>query len=173
MREKETNYFHSLEKRHYNSKTIRNLVTDDGTRISTDVEILQEAKNFYESLYTSITDKELSNEYDDIFFPENIEAKLTDDQKLSCEGELSAAQCFECLKTMEMGKSPGTDGLPAEFYQVFLERRVNAFTCISEFIFLQRSSLHFTTKGFNNLDSEEKQTSAVPKKLETYKSIEL
>ena len=117
--ERNTKYFHSLEKRHYNSKTIRNLVTDDGTRISRDVEILQEAKKFYKSLYTSITDKELSNEYDDIFFPENIEAKLTDDQKLSCEGELSAAECFECLKTMEMGKSPGTDGLPAEFYKVF------------------------------------------------------
>ena len=53
------------------------------------------------------------------FFPENIEAKLTDDQKLSCEGELSAAECFESLKTMEMGKSPGSDGLPAEFYKVF------------------------------------------------------
>ena len=48
-----------------------------------------------------------------------MEAKLTDDQKLSCEGELSAAECFESLKTMEMGKSPGTDGLPAEFYKVF------------------------------------------------------
>ena len=80
---------------------------------------MQEAKNYYESLYTSIIDKNLSNEYDDIFFPENMEAKLTDDQKLSCEGELSGAECFESLKTMEMGKSPGTDGLPAEFYKVF------------------------------------------------------
>ena len=114
-----TKYFHSLEKRHFNSKTIRNIVTDDGTRISTDVEILQEAKNYYKTLYTSITDKEFSTEYDDIFFPENIEAKLTDNQKLYCEGELLAAECFESLKTMEMGRSPGTDGLPAEFYKVF------------------------------------------------------
>ena len=45
--ERNTKYFHSLEKRHFSTgKTIRNLVTDDGTRISTDVEILQEAKNF-------------------------------------------------------------------------------------------------------------------------------
>ena len=116
MRGKEIqNISTGLEKRHFNSKTIRNLVTDDGITIFTDVEILQEAKNYYESLYTSITDKELSNEYDDIFFPENIEAKLTNDQKLSCEGELSAAECFESLKTMVMGRSPGTDGLPAEF----------------------------------------------------------
>ena len=83
-----------------------------------DIEILQDAKNVCESLYISITDKELYNEYDDTFFPENIEAKLTDDQKLSCKRELSAAECFETLKTMEMGKSPGTDGLSADFYNV-------------------------------------------------------
>ena len=70
--ERNTKYFHILEKRHFNSKTIRNLVTDDGTRISTDVEILQEAKNCYESLYTSITNNELCNEYDDIFFPKTL-----------------------------------------------------------------------------------------------------
>ena len=117
--EKKYKIFPQWEKRHFNSKTIRNLVTDDGIRIFTDVEILQEAKSYYESLYTSIIDKELSNKYDDIFFPEKIETKLTDDQKLSCEGELSAAECFESLKTMAMGRSPGTDGLPAEFYKVF------------------------------------------------------
>ena len=109
-----------------------------------------------------------------VFFPENIEAKLTDDQKLSCEGELSAAECFESFKTMEMGKSPGTDGLPAESYKVFWNDLSSAaFTCISEFVFFQRPSLHCTTKGFNNLVSEEKQTSAVFKEMETYKSIEL
>ena len=71
--------------------------------MSTDVEIFHQTKNYYEYLYTFIVDKELSNEYDDIFLSENIKAKLTDDQKLSCEGE---------------------------------------------------PSLYFTTKGFNDLDSE-------------------
>jgi len=80
---------------------------------------LKEAKNYYESLYTSFTNKEPSDKYDDNFFPENIEAKLTDDKILSCEGELSAAECFESLKTMVLGWSPGTDGLSAEFYKVF------------------------------------------------------
>ena len=70
--ERNTKYFHSLEKRHFNSKTIRNLVTDNGTRISTDVEILQEAKNYYESLYTSFTNKETSNEHDDISLPKTL-----------------------------------------------------------------------------------------------------
>ena len=119
MRGKGTENFPQFRKGTFNSKSIRHLVTDNGTRISTDVEILQEAKNYYESLYTSLTNKEPSNDQDGIFFSENIEAKLTDHQKLSCEGELSAADCFESLKTMRLGRSPGTDGLPAEFYKVF------------------------------------------------------
>ena len=36
-----------------------------------------------------------------------------------CEGPLSVRECFEAVKSMESGKSPGTDGLPAEFYKVF------------------------------------------------------
>ena len=82
-------------------------------------------------------------------------------------------ECFESLKTMELGRFPVTDGLPAEFYKVFLEQCVNISTCFSEFVLFQRPSLHFTTKRFNNFDSEEKQTSAVFKKLEVYKSFEL
>lgn len=74
---------------------------------------------------------------------------------------------------MELGRFPVTDGLPAEFYKVFLEQCVNISTCFSEFVLFQRPSLHFTTKRFNNFDSEEKQTSAVFKKLEVYKSFEL
>ena len=35
--ERNTKYFQSLEKRHFNGETVRNLVTDDSTRIFTDV----------------------------------------------------------------------------------------------------------------------------------------
>lgn len=35
-------------------------------------------KNYNESLYTSITENKLLNEYDEIIFPGNIEAKFTD-----------------------------------------------------------------------------------------------
>ena len=42
--EKNTKYFHNLEKRHFNSKTIRYLQSANGKKLSTDVEILEEAK---------------------------------------------------------------------------------------------------------------------------------
>ena len=46
-------FFFELEKRHFNSKTIRNLKIDDNTTLNTDKEILNEAKRFYQALYTS------------------------------------------------------------------------------------------------------------------------
>jgi len=36
-----------------------------------------------------------------------------------CKGLLTEKECSEVLKIMELGKSPGMDGLPAEFYKVF------------------------------------------------------
>ena len=39
--------------------------------------------------------------------------------KKKCEGLLTEKECLEAVKSMESGKSPGTDGLPAEFYKVF------------------------------------------------------
>ena len=115
--EKNTKYFHNLEKRHFNNKTIRYLQSANGKKFSTDEEILDEAKNYYEHLYTT-TSVDVSD-YDNLFFPEVTETKLGNNQKESCEGLLSATECLESLKTMESGKSPGTDGFPAEFYKVF------------------------------------------------------
>ena len=50
------------------------------------------------------------------FFPDVTETKLGNNKKESCEGLLSATEWLESLKTMESGKSPGTNGIPAEFY---------------------------------------------------------
>ena len=52
-REKNTKYFFGLEKRHLSSKTIRYLKIDDSTTLNTDKEILNDAKRFYQALYTS------------------------------------------------------------------------------------------------------------------------
>ena len=36
-----------------------------------------------------------------------------------CDGLLTKAECEEALKSMNADKTPGTDGLPAEFYKAF------------------------------------------------------
>jgi len=68
---------------------MRNLKTENNVRISIDAEIHQEAKTFYESLYSSRIDLRTSNEKEDSFFPDNNKIKLNYNQKISCEGVLS------------------------------------------------------------------------------------
>ena len=65
--EKNTKYFLNLEKRHCNKKTIKSLRTEKGATIRTDKDILQEAKNFYQKLYT--TSKACPDLYDSTFYP--------------------------------------------------------------------------------------------------------
>jgi hypothetical protein len=36
-----------------------------------------------------------------------------------CEGKISEGECVEVIKTFKNGKSPGTVGLPIEFYKIF------------------------------------------------------
>ena len=45
--------------------------------------------------------------------------KLTNEQKLSCEGITSKDEVFKSLKSMENSKWPGNDGLSKEFYECF------------------------------------------------------
>ena len=38
---------------------------------------------------------------------------------MSCEGQLTKAKCLQALKSTQSDKTPGSDGLPAEFYKLF------------------------------------------------------
>jgi len=57
-----------IEKRHFNSETIRNLKIDDNITLSTDEEILNEAKRFYQALYASNNSYFQNVSREDLFF---------------------------------------------------------------------------------------------------------
>ena len=54
----------------------------------------------------------------DLFFSKNGTA-LSNEERDSIEDLLTELECLTALRDMEPGKSPGTDGLPSEFYQMF------------------------------------------------------
>ena len=117
--ERNTKYFLGLEKRHFNRKRITKLDIGD-EEITSDKSILQETRAFYENLYSSnitLTQDTTSEKFFDRVDEKLI--KLEDQQWEPCEGILTKKECLQALKTMEKGKSPGCDGFPAEFYQVF------------------------------------------------------
>ena len=115
--EKNTKYFLNLEKRHFKQGTISQLKINDIDFVTSDKAILSECESFYKNLYTSkISDS--SHEHSD-FFPQVNNTVLSHEDQKSCEGLLSEKECLEVVKSMISDKTPGTDGLPAEFYKTF------------------------------------------------------
>ena len=116
--EKNTKYFLNLEKRHCKQGTITQLKVNDNDLICTDKEILKECESFYQNLYGSKVATD--NQEGAFFFPQQENKKvLNNDEQPLCKGEFRKNECLEALKSMVTDKSPGTDGLPCEFYKVF------------------------------------------------------
>ena len=113
--EKNTKYFLNMEKRNYNSRIINKLRLKDN-KVTFDLDqILNEEKTFYEKLYTSEI-LELDNNVCNLFLT-NMPT-LSHEESLSCESDLNEAEVYECILSLHDNKTPGTDGLPSEFYKI-------------------------------------------------------
>lgn len=79
---------------------------------------MSELKDFYEDLYDN---KDPDTDVDKLHnFTENlIIPKLSNYQQLFCEGQLTNTECYNVLVQLKNNKSPGNDGLTAEFYKHF------------------------------------------------------
>ena len=116
--ERNTRYFYGLEKRNFEKKTTTKLKLPNGSLTTDQSEILQEQMHFYKALYTSNNHESSVSNNDLPLFTENI-TPLENADKLSCEGKVTQAECLKALKDFKNEKSPGTDGLQAEFYKYF------------------------------------------------------
>ena len=45
--------------------------------------------------------------------------KLSEEEKLSCEGRITLEECTLTLESFQNSKTPGNDGIPIEFYKKF------------------------------------------------------
>ena len=108
-----------MEAKHFNQKTITELETSKGVKITGHKQILQEIEIFYQNLYQS----EYAGSHE-LFadFVHTVQLpKLSDDDKENLEGELTIEECCSILKTFNFGKSPGEEGFTVEFYTKFFD----------------------------------------------------
>ena len=82
-------------------------------------EILNVQYEFYKQLYQekvnfSQNEDELSKFINELQIP-----KLSEEDKISCEGLVTTEEAWLALKGMKNGSSPGPDGLTIEFYKCF------------------------------------------------------
>ena len=111
--EKNTKYFASLEKKKSESKVISRL-NINGTIVTNQQFILSEEKPFYEKLYS---ENEQTRSMIDFF--DNSLPELNEDERNSCGGLITEQECEKALKEMKNQKSPGSNGITAEFYILF------------------------------------------------------
>ena len=111
------NIFLNLEKRNHVRKHISKLYISGV--ISTDpISIMNAQKQFYTKLYSSSKTK-LDTPDAAIFFENPNLSKLSSGASEKCEGKITIEECQNIIKAFQLGKTPGNDGLPIEFYNVF------------------------------------------------------
>ena len=116
--EKNSKYFLNLEKRNNIKKHIRKLLVSGA--ISTDpFEILNTERRFYEKLYSKQNTNVSSEEANSFLNNPNL-LRLSEELSESCEGEITLKECETVLNSFKTGKTPGNDGIPVEFYRVFV-----------------------------------------------------
>ncbi|CAH1233540.1 ZCCHC3 [Branchiostoma lanceolatum] len=115
--EKPTRFFFQAERRKGQKRVIQEVRDDSGDVVTTTPQILAVFKQFYTDLYRAGCIDEEEQEY----FLSKLSESLPDDCVESLDGNLTLAELEAAVKGMENGKSPGSDGLPKEFYIKFRE----------------------------------------------------
>ena len=78
---------------------------------------------FFKTLYPSQIRENVFQHNDPCssFLNHNNLPKLNKEKQNICEGLITAEECLSALKTFARNKTPGSDGLTAEFYLCFWE----------------------------------------------------
>ena len=113
--ERPSSFFFRTEYSNKKASFISSARRPDGTVVSTSAEILDVYRNFYSSLYSSddTTDSFQS------FFLDQIRTSVSEAGLVTLDERLSLPELDLALRGMHNGKSPGSDGLPKEFYVTF------------------------------------------------------
>ena len=113
--ESSSKFFLRLERKRGSADWISAMQKADGS-LSTDISgICDSWVSFYSNLFTaSQVDLDVQGD-----LLNNLSLRLTPDQSDICDGHLSVREAHEALVGMQKGKSPGSDGLPVEFFLAF------------------------------------------------------
>ena len=111
-------FFNILERQHMQNQTISELYTDDKSKTSDNPkDILNSAKKSYKSLHTR---EEISQPaINELLNKIPINKKISNEYFKLCETELSIGEVLNAINSQKNNKSPGNDGITAEFYKHF------------------------------------------------------
>lgn len=138
--EKPSAYFHALEKRNYNKKTIHRIRNKEGEIVTDPDLVLEELNSYYEKLFSDKVDC-----IDPDYLATLTIPQVHEKDKHWLDAEIQLEEIHLALKTMKPNKCPGTEGLPKEFYEKFWPMIATTVTKLFKQI-VQRRSLNKSAK---------------------------
>ena len=134
--EKSSKYFFNLEKHNISNKLWTKIKCKDGTYKNDIKSILREQKSFFEEFFKSEgTDATEQNS-----LLRSVDAKLTEDEKLFFDKDVTQDEIHKIIKLLKHNKSPGDDGIISEFYQIYWYLIKDEFTQVIKYA-LENESL--------------------------------
>ena len=112
-------------------KCMSGLRNSRGQVTSDPVEIVEICSDFYQNLYTDVPI--VQHEIDSLL--SSVDSSLNFDESNLLEGDISVLELQRALSDMVFGKSPGSDGLPAEFYRSFFDKNGPSLCEVFNFAF--------------------------------------
>ena len=113
--EKPSRFFFRLEREHFERNSITSVLNSDDVEVFSRAEIERVHVQFYSRLF--------SNDPIDDFCKQlclnSLESSLSGEHRVSYEGPLSLLELTNSVKSLNLGRSPGSDGLSVEFYLRF------------------------------------------------------
>ena len=104
-----------LEKKMSKKKTISHLMNLEGDLTHDTEEMKQIATEYYKKLFdTKHTDEKITNR-----LLSNVKKTVTIEQRRELDGKIIKEELEKAVTKLQKNKTPGPDGIPAEFYQVF------------------------------------------------------
>lgn len=112
-----TAFFLGLEKTNQEKTYISSIENSRGEIVEETEGILRTIQGYYQKLFES--EGIVTSEMNEVV--NKINNKLEDNDSVRCEMPLSLSEIEQAIMKLNKNKSPGADGLPAEFFQEFKE----------------------------------------------------
>ena len=120
LSEQSSKYFFCKEVANAETKSLTTLQLDDGTYTTNNGVILTKQREFYEKLYRQDNQNKESMEREtNKFLSAEDLPKLPEDDKNRLDSLVTLQEITKSVNELPNNKSPGSDGLPSEFYKAF------------------------------------------------------
>ena len=144
--EGETNskYFYALEKARYNAKTCYKIIDDQEQELTETSQILQFQRTFYQQLYS------LDQHVKFTMVNESL-VRVPEEVQQEQGKQITLLDLEKAVKLMNNNKTPGSDGLPVDFYKVFWTQIKHVFYDMVEKVYDMEMLHESARNGILNL----------------------